>query len=479
MQIQISKLKLDTDLAILPLFEGQKTFFDILPIAKSDFKNFLGSTHLIYNSQAPKRILLIGLGSKNKFKISDFRVVMHSAMQICKNLEINSATLILPQFSSTILQSVMEMVGFSLTFSLYQFDVYKKNAKQLELEQIFIVSKTSKVLSNALQRGIIIGEAANEARNLANHPGNIATPTLLAKHAQEIAKKYKFRCKILGPKEIAQEKLGLLQGVAKGSTEPSRFVVMEYRPASRQTAKLKPPIVLIGKGLTFDSGGISLKPADKMEEMKFDMCGGATVLGIFEAVARLKLNVHLVGLIPSTENLVSGQALKPGDVLIAHDQTSVEIINTDAEGRLVLADAISFAKKYYKPKLMIDYATLTGAVLIALGNLYTGLFSNTKEYSKDFEDSSKLTGEKFWHLPLAEEYKAELKSQIADIKNIGDKGSAGATTAALFLEKFVGQVPWIHLDIAGTAWATSPKPYTAVGATAWGVYLTIDFLRNA
>ena len=348
----------------------------------------------------------------------------------------------------------------------------KKIKKSPKLNKINIVGPVKAAFNKALTSGIAIGQAANTSKDLANHPGNVATPTHLAEHAIQLAKHFGFTCKVLGPEEITKEKLGLLAGVSLGSEQPPKFIILEFGPKS------KPPIVLVGKGLTFDSGGISIKPADKMEEMKYDMCGGATVLGIFEAAALLKLPVHLIGLIPSAENLVSGNAVKPGDILVAHDQTSVEIINTDAEGRLVLADAISFAKKYYKPKLIIDYATLTGAVVVALGEEYTGYFTNTPQYLKQFDKSSKFTSEKFWHLPLAPEYKDQLKSLIADIKNIGDKGSAGSSTAALFLEHFVGATPWIHLDIAGTAWTMRPKPYATPGATAWGVYLTIDFLRN-
>jgi len=324
-----------------------------------------------------------------------------------------------------------------------------------------------------LANGVTIGNAANEARNLANHPGNIATPKHLAAHAVELARKYKFSSKVLGPAEIAKEKMGLMMGVAAGSEEPAQFIILEYGPKS------KPPVVLIGKGLTFDSGGVSIKPADRMEEMKYDMCGGATVLGIFQAAAEMKLPVHLVGLIPSTENLLSGKAVKPGDILKAHDGTTVEVINTDAEGRLVLADAISYAKKYYKPKLMVDYATLTGAILIALGDQVTGFYTNTKSYVQQFEKAGNSSAEQIWHMPLTEKYKEELRSMFADIKNIGEKGSAGATTAALFLEHFVGTTPWIHMDIAGTAWTMRPRNFANPGATAWGVYLTINFLRNS
>jgi leucyl aminopeptidase len=471
MEILLTKSEPLSELTILPLFEkDQPNKNKNLPKhALADFKNRLGNTQLIYTDAS--RILLLGLGQKNSFDQAAWRVAMHVSINAAMGLGVKDMNIVLPKFGSSA-ESFLELAAFGLTFSSYRFDAYKKEKNGLKLNQINLVGPVSTKLKKAVARGVSIGKAANTAKDLANHPGNIATPTHLAKHALELAKKYGFSCKVLGPKEIDKEQMGLLTGVSLGSDQPPQFIILEYGN------KNKPPIVLVGKGLTFDSGGVSIKPADRMEEMKYDMCGGATVLGIFEAASSLKLPVHLVGLIPSTENLLSGKAVKPGDILIAHDKTSVEIINTDAEGRLVLADAISFAKKYHKPKLIIDYATLTGAVLLALGDEYTGYFSNTKDYQKPFEKAAKSTSEKLWELPLIAEYKDQLRSMVADIKNLGEKGSAGATTAALFLQHFVGSTPWIHMDIAGTAWTMRPKPYASIGATAWGVYLTIDFLRN-
>ncbi|OGE73581.1 MAG: hypothetical protein A3I07_02425 [Candidatus Doudnabacteria bacterium RIFCSPLOWO2_02_FULL_42_9] len=469
MQIQLSKTETSPNLTILPLFVGEKLNKNLPKHALADFKNRLGSTHLIYTDSS--RVLLLGLGEKKNFKPESWRTATHTSINIAMTLGVESMDIVLPKLPTNQLEAFLELTGFALTFSGYRFDEYKKEKNGLKLKEVYLISPINAKLSKALTRGIALGHAANTARSLANHPGNVATPTHLAQHAKESAKKFGFKCQVLGPKEIAKEKMGLLTGVSLGSDQPPQFIILEYGN------KNKPPFVLVGKGLTFDSGGVSIKPSEKMEEMKYDMCGGAVVLGIFEAAAALKLPVHLVGLIPATENLLSGKAVKPGDILISHIGASVEIINTDAEGRLVLADAISYAKKYYKPKLIIDYATLTGAVITALGDEYTGYFSNTKNYQKQFEKSSALTAEKIWSLPLAQEYKDQLKSSIADIKNLGEKG-AGATTAALFLEYFVGTTPWIHLDIAGTAWTMRPKSYASPGATGWGVYLTVDFLRN-
>ncbi len=472
MQITLTNKEPQSNLTVLPLFIGeQPNKNQNLPaLALADFHNRLGSTHLIYSNT--HRILLLGLGEKKQFNQGSWRVAIHSVVNASINLKIESLNLWFPKISNSLSESFFELTGFALIFSSYRFDQYKKEKNGLTLKQVNLIGPVSNKFNKAIDRGVIIGQASNSSRDLANHPGNIATPTHLAQHALASAKKYGFSCKILGPKEIAKEKMGLLMGVSQGSEQPAQFIVLEAGPKS------KPPIVIIGKGLTFDSGGISIKPSDRLEEMKYDMCGGATVLGIFEAISQLKLPIHVVGLIPSAENLLSGKAVKPGDILTAHDQTSVEIINTDAEGRLVLADAISFAKKYYKPKLIMDHATLTGAVVSALGDEYAGFFTNTPTFTKQLKQSAKNTAEKIWELPLAPEYKEQLKSAIADIKNLGEKGSAGASTAALFLSHFVGETPWIHLDTAGTAWTMRPKSQFSVGATGWGVYLTVEFLKN-
>src|SRR5258708_316375 len=442
-QLFLTKAEPKSDLTILPLFANEQRDKKrrLPPRRVADSKNRQGSTQLIY-VEGGSRVLLLGLGEKKEFNPSKWRAAIHTVLNTAIALEVESLNLILPKIPSGQILPLLELTAFSLAFSSYRFDTYKKEKTRLRLQKINIVGAQGAKLNKALANGSAICLAANTARDLANHPGNIATPTHLAAHAQELSKKFRFSCRVLGLAEIKKEKIGILEGVSSGSEQPPKFRILKYGNKS------KPPIILVGKGLTFDSGGVSIKPADRMEEMKYDMAGGATVLGIFEAVAQLKLPVHLVGLIPSAENLLSGKAIKPGDVLIGHNQSSVEIINTDAEGRLVLADAISYAKKYYKPKLIVDYATLTGAVLIALGDEYTGYFTNTPDYLKQFKKSSDLTAEKFWHLPLAPEYKDQLKSMVADIKNIGEKGSAGSSTAALFLEHFVDPTPWIHLDIA-------------------------------
>ena len=271
---------------------------------------------------------------------------------------------------------------------------------------------------------------------------------------------------------MRKEGMGLLLGVSGGSEEPARFIVLEYGPSNLE------PIVLIGKGLTFDSGGISIKPADRMDEMKFDMCGGADVLGIVQAAAELKLPCRLVALIPAAENLVSGRAVKPGDVLKSHSGNSVEITDTDGEGRLILADAISYARRHYRPKAIFDYATLTGGVVVALGDEVAGYLTNRQLFRSSLALSSAQTGEELWELPLIKSYEEQIKSGVADLKNVGERKFAPTIVAALFLEKFVKQTPWVHFDIAGVAWTTRNKPYLPAGATGFGVYLTVNLLRR-
>jgi leucyl aminopeptidase len=382
----------------------------------------------------------------------------------------------LPTVKQSEINQYLELTAFSLIFGAYRFDEYKHfepGEEKAKLQNIFIFSKISgKTAVQAVAQGVLIGKAANTARDLSNHPANIATPSHLAEHSKKLAKQYKFSCKILDEGDIKKEKLGLILGVGQGSLEPTKLIILEYGE------KKQAPIILIGKGLTFDSGGVSIKPSDRMEEMKYDMAGGADVIAIFEAAASLKLPLHMVGLIPAVENLPSGTAIRPGDVLTAHSGKTVEVITTDAEGRMVLTDAISYAKKYYSPSLILEYSTLTGAVTVALGNELTGYFGSSKDTEKKFSNAAKNTGENFWPLPLEESYKEQLKSQVADLKNVGERGSAGAITAALFLQDFVGDTPWVHFDIGGTAWTIKPKPSLPAGATAWGVYLTIEFLRN-
>jgi leucyl aminopeptidase len=320
--------------------------------------------------------------------------------------------------------------------------------------------------TQALYRGIVL------ARDLVSHPGNVVTTGYLAKSAQELAARHKLACKVLEMKELERLGMNALLAVGKGSAEPPRLIVLEYRGATRK----EHPIVLVGKGITFDSGGISIKPGAGMEEMKTDMAGCAAVMGAIEAAAGLKLPVNLVAILPTAENMPDGKAYKPGDVITSMSGQTVEITNTDAEGRLILCDALHYALKY-KPGVMIDLATLTGACVVALGHEASGMMGNDQGLLGDLKKAGERSGERVWELPLWDSYGEVMKSDIADLKNAGSR-DGGSITAGWFLKQFVGKTRWAHLDIAGTAWGDKARPYTPKGATGVGVRLLIEYLRG-
>lgn len=318
----------------------------------------------------------------------------------------------------------------------------------------------------------LIAECANIARDVGNQPGNAATPAYMAQKAEELGKSFGLTCKVLDQKAIEKQGMGGLLGVGKGSDNQPTFTILEHKPAGA-----KETVCIVGKGVTFDSGGISIKPADKMWDMKFDKCGACAVLGIMAAVARLDLPLHVVGLIPAAENMPGARANKPGDILRTMDGQTIEVQNTDAEGRLILADALAYATRY-KPAAVVDLATLTGAIVVALGSLTAGVFGTDEELISDLLEAGGRSGERLWHMPLFDEYSELLKSDYADMKNIGGRWG-GAITAASFLRRFAENYPWAHVDIAGTAWNADggDKAYLGKGATGFGVRIIVDMLR--
>jgi leucyl aminopeptidase len=313
-------------------------------------------------------------------------------------------------------------------------------------------------LQGALQRGRILGEAMNYTRNLANIPGNLLPPRELAERARELARETSLHIEVLNKASMEELGMGSLLGVAQGSDEPPFFVHLKYEPCQSTTST---HLGLVGKAVTFDTGGISIKPADGMEKMRYDMSGGAAVLGAMRAIAALKPSVRVSAFIPIVENMPSGKALRPGDVLKSLSGKTIEVLNTDAEGRLILADAITYAKQQGCTHL-VDVATLTGAIVVALGYEHVGLFSNDDAFRTQVQEASQAAGERLWHMPVDDEYREYLKSDFADIANIGGRWG-GACTAAKFLEEFAGDTPWAHFDIAGTAWLESAKPYMPKG----------------
>ena len=329
--------------------------------------------------------------------------------------------------------------------------------------------------ANDAEAGRVIGAATAEGQRLARwlqvQPGNVCTPTFLAEQAQRLAEEHGFRATVLGQADLVKEGMGALLCVAQGSVQEPKFIVLEYQGAGDT-----PPTVLVGKGVTFDSGGISIKPAQSMEDMKYDMSGAAAVLGTFKTIGLLKPKLNVIALIPATENLPSGTAVKPGDVIKSHLGKTIEIINTDAEGRLILCDALSWARRY-KPAAVLDAATLTGAVVIALGSQAIGLMGNDDALVAQVREAGERAGERCWPLPLWDEYRDLLKSDIADVKNSGGRG-AGTIAGGWFLREFVEGYPWVHLDIAGTAYTDADAPHQAKGPTAIGVRLFTEFLLH-
>jgi leucyl aminopeptidase len=327
--------------------------------------------------------------------------------------------------------------------------------------------------SAALERGRVVAEAQNFTRDLVNEPANRMTPTLLAQRAQEMAARFGLACQVLGSQEIRDLKMEAFWAVAQGSEEPPKLIVLRHAPPD---APEVPVVGLIGKGITFDTGGISIKPSENMHEMKTDMAGGATMLGVMQAVAQLKPRVRVVAVVPATENMPSGKAYKPGDVITSMSGKTIEILNTDAEGRLVLADALSYAKQL-GCTVLIDAATLTGAVQIALGQITIGVFGWNQDWVKRVLASAAAAGEKMWQLPLDEDYRELYKSTIADLANTGGR-YGGAITGAMFVGEFAGDTPWVHLDIAGTRWSKEEKPYLAKGPTGAAVRSLVHFLTT-
>jgi leucyl aminopeptidase len=361
---------------------------------------------------------------------------------------------------------------------LYRFTRYKtdrnNNGRDVKSLVCYIGAADIAEARAGVHRGTIVAESVNHVRDLGNLPSNVATPGYIADRARAMARANELSCEVIDRKGMERLGMGALLGVARGSMEPPKLIILRY-DGGKRTGASERPVALIGKTITFDSGGISLKPADKMEQMKSDMMGGAGVLSVMEAAARLALPISIVGLLPATENMPSGTAIKPGDVVTAMSGTTVEVINTDAEGRLILADALAYAVKRFQPRLMVDIATLTGACSVALGQHAIGLLGTDEPLIDRLRRAADDSGERVWQLPLWEDYYEQIKSDVADLKNTGGR-AAGTITAAAFLSKFVGNTPWAHLDIAGTMWSDDARHYVTKGPTGAGVRLLIQFL---
>jgi leucyl aminopeptidase len=441
-----------------------------------DFKGEAKQTTVLYTKEAiaAPRLALVGLGKAEDFNLEVARQAAGIIAQKLRDLGVK--TFAIPLHSDPPQDMIQAAVEGS-TLALYQFNQHKTQDldKVKELEEITFLAEdeaSKAVVEQGVERGEIIANGTLLARDLSNQPPNHLTPTILADKAQEIADTTGLKCEIFEPTQLKEQGFGALIGVAQGSVEEPRFIILEHRPAGDG----KETVVFVGKGITFDSGGLSLKSGSGMMEMKHDMSGAAAVLGAMQAVGHLKPNLHVVGLIAATENMPSGTAQRPGDVVTAYGGKTIEILNTDAEGRLVLADALGYAKKY-DPKAVIDLATLTGAVITALGHVACGMLGTDDDLMGKIRDAAETTHERVWQLPLWDDYDEGLKSEVADVKNIGD-GTAGTIAGAAFLKKFVEDYPWAHLDIAGTAWGMKGSSYIPKGASGYGVRLLVQLAQG-
>jgi leucyl aminopeptidase len=419
-----------------------------------------------------KRLLLIGGGKAKKFGPSELRKIAGAAIRALKSRNVRSLAFLAPDGVPA--EEAMRAIVEGALVGDFDSDTYKSDRKDQKIDSLTVVATGDQAaLQRALDEARIIGESQNFTRDLVNEPSNRMTPTILAQRAQAMCKETGLKCEIYGPDKIRELKMGAFWGVAQGSDEPPALIVMRYEPAG---APEKPMLGLVGKGVTFDTGGISIKPADGMEKMKYDMAGGATMIGVMRAIALLKPKVKVIGLVCATENMPSGKAQKPGDIQTAMSGKTIEIINTDAEGRLVLADGLCYARQLGCTHL-IDAATLTGAVVVALGYANAGIFASDDDFYTSFKAAIDKAGEKMWRLPLGDEYLDAMRSSIADLQNTGGRWG-GASTAAAFLKEFAEDTPWIHLDIAGTAWMEEAKPWIAKGPSGIAVRSLIEFARE-
>lgn len=500
--VKVKQGRIETERAevlVFAQFEGDATLRDAAAAVDSSlsgalrdlFKNkeFQGKQNqtVLLHTQGKipaKRVLLVGLGKKAEVRIDSVRQAMASVAKRVQQAGASSFHTVLhdqglsrtsPAFLARAMVEGASLAGYE--FTAYRSDP-KANCKGPN-EMIVVESDVSRLaaIKQGVQQGLASADATWFVRDLCNHPSNVMTPARLVNEARSVAKEHGVKLKVLERRDMEKLGMGALLGVARGSHEPPKFIILEYqRGRSAGNGRSAKPIVLVGKTITFDTGGISIKPAENMEQMKADMTGGAEVLATIRAVSRLRLPLHVIGILPATENMPGGGAIKPGDILKTLSGKTVEVQNTDAEGRLILADGLAYATRY-KPRAIIDVATLTGACIVALGKFAIGMFGNDDALKRRVEKAGEMAGERVWEMPLWQEYFEQLKSEVADMRNIGGRG-AGMITAALFLSKFVGDCPWIHLDIASTDWSDSERPYIAKGPTGTGTRLLIQYLLN-
>jgi leucyl aminopeptidase len=445
-------------------------------LSSGEFKAKPNETLLLHSPQDLKasRLLIVGVGKAAKFSIHDLRKAAGTAIRYAKLRGIQALSFVAPSnFHSALTARV---IAEGAIIGDFESDIYRTDRTDQSIASISVIVSESDLAAAeiGLRDGTVVAESQNFARTLVNEPANRMTPTVLGQKASEMAEEFGLRCTIYSTDKLRELKMGAFLGVAQGSDEPPALIVMTYEPSD---ASAEPVLGLVGKGITFDSGGLSLKPADSMEKMKYDMAGGAAMIGAMRAIAQIKPKIKIISIICATENMPSGKAQRPGDVQIAMSGKSIEVVNTDAEGRLVLADGLFYARQLGATHL-INAATLTGAVAIALGQVNAGVFSNDEGAYAHFVQALETSGEKFWRLPVEDDYRDQIQSAIADIRNTGLTRYGGAINAAMFLKEFVDDTPWVHLDIASTAWIDSDKPWIVKGPSGVAVRSIIEWVRS-
>jgi leucyl aminopeptidase len=480
------------DAVVLPLLEGRKlteSGRELQAVSEKAIKAFLrkfdhsgefGALHTLYDLEGTytQRVELAGAGDEKKLTLQKLRALSSKTARKLETSGARDISLYFPELNvkGASLAEKVQAVAEGIWLGLYTFDKYqtkkKENKRALRSVTIMIQSRRDlDAAEAAVEVAKAVSSGTNFARDLGNEPGNVCTPEFLGNQAAALKHK-KLKVTVMNRKAIEKAGFTALLAVNQGSAKEPRFIVLEYNGGKKGDA----PVALVGKGLTFDAGGISIKPAAAMDEMKFDMCGSAAVLGIFKAVTEMSLPINLLGVIPSTENLLGGAAYKPGDIVTSYKGINIEVLNTDAEGRVILCDALAYAAEK-KPAEIIDFATLTGACVIALGSQATGLLGTSKKVKAGLKKSGEHTHDRVWELPMFDEYQEQIDSKIADIKNTGGR-EAGTITAACFLSRFVDDIPWAHLDIAGTAWNMKGTDISPTGGTGAGVRLVVDYLMK-
>ncbi len=460
-------------------------------VGSGEFKATLGETLLLHapNGLKAERLLIVGLGKAKNLSVDEVRKGAGTAVRALKPRGLRNLAIALPEDHALSDEHLENLPCTLLTRALVEgaelaevdYDVYKSDRKDTSVHALTVIAaesdpKTRSEIHDGFAEGLILAAAQNLSRALVNEPGNVLTPTVLGQRAAAMCAQSGLRCEVHSTAKLLELGMGAFQAVAQGSSEPPALIVMTYEPegGSRRGA---PVLGLVGKGITFDTGGISIKPADGMDKMKYDMAGAAAMIGAMRAIAQLKPKIKVISVVCSAENMPDGKAYKPGDVVTAMSGKTIEVMNTDAEGRLVLADGLHYAKTLGCTHL-INAATLTGACVIALGAINAGLFSNDDATANKFLAALPASGEKFWRLPCTDDYRDHIKSQIADIMNTGKNRYGGAISGAMFLKEFAGDTPWIHLDIAGCAWNDEAKPWLANGPSGIAVRSIVEWVRS-